>query len=243
MPAIVTTGITKSFGAGETRTSVLRGVDFEAEAGEMTFLVGPSGCGKTTFISILSALLSADGGALSVFGTEPNRLKSGDLVRFRRDMVGFVFQQFNLLPALDAAENVAVPLIIQGVSPRKARQRACAWLELLGLGAHLGKLPSELSGGQQQRVAIARALIHEPRLLVCDEPTASLDAETGRQVIELLREVSLNPERAAIIVTHDDRIYPYADRIAFMADGRLTHVERPDPARIPARPIRGETQP
>ncbi len=141
--------------------------------------------------------------------------------------MGFVFQQFNLLPALDAAENVAVPLIIQGVSPHKARQRACEWLERLGLGSHLVKLPSQLSGGQQQRVAIARALIHEPRLLVCDEPTASLDAETGRQVIELLREVSIKPDRAAIIVTHDDRIYPYADRIAFMDDGRLTHTETP----------------
>jgi putative ABC transport system ATP-binding protein len=151
--------------------------------------------------------------------------------------VGFVFQQFNLLPALDAAENVAVPLIIQGFPARRARQRACEWLERLGLAAHLGKLPAQLSGGQQQRVAIARALIHEPRLLVCDEPTASLDAETGRQVIELLREVSIRPDRAAIIVTHDDRIYPYADRIAFMADGRLTRIE------TPSRPKSGDLSP
>lgn len=243
MAAIVTRGITKSFGQGETRTQVLRGVDFEANAGEMTLLVGPSGCGKTTFISILSALLSADSGFLSVFGTEPGRLGSGALVRFRRDTVGFVFQQFNLLPALDAAENVAVPLIIQGVSPRKARQRACEWLERLGLANHLGKLPAALSGGQQQRVAIARALIHEPRLLVCDEPTASLDAETGRGVMELLREVSLRPDRAAIIVTHDDRIFSYADRIAFMADGRMTHVQMTDVqmtrVETPVRPASG----
>lgn len=134
MAAIVTKGITKSFGQGDTRTAVLRGVDFEAHAGEMTLLVGPSGCGKTTFISILSALLSADAGFLSVFGTEPGRLGSGALVRFRRDTVGFVFQQFNLLPALDAAENVAVPLIIQGVSPaRRGNGPASGWNGLASL--------------------------------------------------------------------------------------------------------------
>jgi len=132
-----------------------------------------------------------------------------------------VFQQFNLLPALDAADNAAVPLVVQGMSPAAARRKACALLERLGLGATLTRFPPQMSGGQQQRVAIARALIHEPQLVVCDEPTASLDAASGRAVIELLRDVAVRPDRAAIVVTHDDRIYPFADRIAAMADGRV----------------------
>ncbi len=238
MAAIVTKGITKSFGQGDTRTAVLRGVDFEANAGEMTLLVGPSGCGKTTFISILSAFAQRRFGFLSVFGTEPARLGSGALVRFRRDTVGFVFQQFNLLPALDAAEKCRRTADHSGCLAPQGAAKGCEWLERLGLANHLAKLPAELSGGQQQRVAIARALIHEPRLLVCDEPTASLDAETGRGVMELLREVSLRPDRAAIIVTHDDRIFSYADRIAFMADGRMTHVETTH-VESPVRPASG----
>jgi putative ABC transport system ATP-binding protein len=135
--------------------------------------------------------------------------------------VGFVFQQFNLLPALDAAENAAVPLIVQGVPVGKARKMASDLLDRLGLAGSIDKLPAQLSGGQQQRVAIARALIHEPRLVVCDEPTASLDAASGRAVMELLRDVAVSPERAAIVVTHDDRVYGFADRIATMADGRV----------------------
>jgi putative ABC transport system ATP-binding protein len=221
MGAVTASGVTKFFGAGDTRIQVLRGADFRAEAGEMTFLVGPSGCGKTTLISILAAMLSADGGEVEVFGVSPGKLKTAALTKFRSRTVGFVFQQFNLLPALDAAENAAVPLVVQGVSPSKARAKACALLDRLGLGASLAKFPSQLSGGQQQRVAIARALIHEPQLIVCDEPTASLDAESGRKVMELLRSLAVQPGRAAIVVTHDDRIFRFADRIAFMADGQV----------------------
>ncbi len=221
MSAITARSVTKSFGSGNTRTPVLRGVDFSAEAGEMTFLVGPSGCGKTTLISILSAMLTPDGGDVFVFGVEPVKLRGGRLTQFRMRTVGFVFQQFNLLPALDAAENAAVPLIVQGLSAGKARKRAADLLDRLGLGAHVSQFPAQLSGGQQQRVAIARALIHEPRLVVCDEPTSSLDAASGQAVMALLRSIAIEKDRAAIIVTHDDRIHSFADRIAFMADGRV----------------------
>jgi putative ABC transport system ATP-binding protein len=221
MTAVIAKGVVKSFGAGDTRTLVLRGADLEARAGEMTFLVGPSGCGKTTLISILAAMLSPDAGEVSVFGETPFSLRRSALTRFRMRTVGFVFQQFNLLPALDAAENAAVPLIVQGVPASKARRKASDLLDRLGLSGSVYKLPAQLSGGQQQRVAIARALIHEPRLVVCDEPTASLDAASGRAVMELLRDVAVSPERAAIVVTHDDRVYGFADSIATMADGRV----------------------
>jgi len=221
MSAIIATAVEKGFGTGEARAQVLRGADFRAEAGELTFLTGPSGCGKTTLISILAAMLTPDAGEVEVFGTRLGGLAGRRLTRFRGQTVGFVFQQFNLLPALDAADNAAVPLVVQGMSPAAARRKACALLERLGLGATLTRFPPQMSGGQQQRVAIARALIHEPQLVVCDEPTASLDAASGRAVIELLRDVAVRPDRAAIVVTHDDRIYPFADRIAAMADGRV----------------------
>jgi putative ABC transport system ATP-binding protein len=225
MSGIVVTNLVKSFGSGDARTIVLNGVNFAADAGKMTFLVGPSGCGKTTLISIIAAMLSADSGGVNVFGTNPLELRPRDVVRFRGETVGFVFQQFNLLPSLDAAENAAVPLIVQGMSPAKARRKACDMLALLGLSASVSKFPSQLSGGQQQRVAIARALIHEPKLIVCDEPTSSLDAASGRTVMELFSSLAVKPGRAAIVVTHDDRIYSFADRIAFMEDGRVVRTE------------------
>ena len=221
MSAIIAKGVEKGFGTGEARAQVLRGADFRAEAGELTFLTGPSGCGKTTLISILAAMLTPDAGSVSVFGTALEGLSGPKLNRFRGRTVGFVFQQFNLLPALDAADNAAVPLVVQGMSPTKARARAAELLDRLGLGKALTRFPPQMSGGQQQRVAIARALIHDPQLVVCDEPTASLDAASGRAVMEILRNVAVQPGRAAIVVTHDDRIYGFADRIAAMADGRV----------------------
>ena len=225
MSGVIVTNLVKSFGVGDARVTVLNGTDFSAEAGKMTFLVGPSGCGKTTLISVIAAMLSVDSGAVDVFGTNPLILKPREVVRFRGETVGFVFQQFNLLPSLDAAENAAVPLIVQGMSSAKARSKACDLLALLGLGASVSKLPSQLSGGQQQRVAIARALVHEPKLIVCDEPTSSLDAASGRTVMELFSSLAVRPDRAAIVVTHDDRIYHFADRIAFMEDGRVVRTE------------------
>jgi putative ABC transport system ATP-binding protein len=226
-PAVVCRKVTKEFGAGDERTLALRGVDLEVEPGRMTLLVGPSGCGKTTLISIIAGLLDPTDGEVRVLGKELQRLAGRRLVRFRGENIGFVFQQYNLLPSLTAAENVAVPLVIAG-SPRDAAVRkAEAMLEAVGLGNRWQSLPSQLSGGQQQRIAIARALVHEPRLLVCDEPTAALDAQSGRTVMELLRRVAVQPDRAVIVVTHDSRVFDFGGCIVHMSDGRIERVVIP----------------
>lgn len=219
-------GIVKSFGDGQARVRVLRGTDFEARAGEMTFLVGPSGCGKTTLISIIGGILSCEEGALTVLGEDLRRKRSGRLADFRLANFGFIFQQFNLLPALTAAENASVPLVAQGKGTRASERVASELLERLGLEGHTHKYPSQLSGGQQQRVAIARALVHSPRLVICDEPTASLDASSGRTVMGLLRDIAMEAGRSVIVVTHDNRIYEFADTIAHMADGVISKVEQ-----------------
>jgi putative ABC transport system ATP-binding protein len=223
--AVVCRGITKEFGDGDAKVLALRGVDLEVYPGEMTLLVGESGCGKTTLISIIAGLLDPTGGDLTVLGEDLRRLRGRRLVQFRGGKIGFVFQQYNLLPALSAAENAAVPLIIAGVKRREAVARAGAILDAVGLGGRTHSLPSQLSGGQQQRVAIARALVHEPKLLVCDEPTAALDAQSGRTVMELLRRVAVQPGRAVIVVTHDNRVFGFGDRIVHMSDGRIERVE------------------
>jgi putative ABC transport system ATP-binding protein len=216
--------VTKTFGTGEARVQALRGVTFSAGAGEMTLLVGPSGCGKTTLISAIAGMLTPDAGSIAVFGTDLRNLSRGKLTAFRAKSVGFVFQQFNLLPALTATENASIPLRIVGASAGEANRRAAALLDRLGLAAHRDRFPNQLSGGQQQRVAIARALVHEPHLIVCDEPTASLDAESGHAAMALLRELAVRADRAVIVVTHDNRIFSFADRIAHMADGRIQTV-------------------
>jgi len=183
--AVVCSGVEKWFGQGNTRTQVLRGLDLTIEAGELAMLVGPSGCGKTTLISVITGLLEATAGQVEVLGITPRELSGEAQIRFRRANIGFVFQQFNLLPALTAAENVAVPLFVAGWKRREAVEKAADLLETLGMGDRARALPSQLSGGQQQRVAIARAVIHEPRLIVCDEPTSALDAKSGMRVMEL----------------------------------------------------------
>ena len=223
--AVRCAGIEKSFRAGETRIRVLRGTDFVAESGKMNFLVGPSGCGKTTLISVIGAILSSDGGQLEVLGRDLTRMSNRRLADFRLANLGFIFQQFNLLPALNAEENAAVPLVARGESTASAERAARDLLERLGLEGQTRKMPSQLSGGQQQRVAIARALVHEPRLLICDEPTASLDAASGHTVMELLRDVALEGSRSVIVVTHDNRIFNFADRISHMADGQITRTD------------------
>jgi putative ABC transport system ATP-binding protein len=165
-----------------------------------------------------------------VFGTDIYALDDTALVDFRLQNIGFIFQQYNLIPSIDAASNAAVPLIAQGMDRQDAREAALAMLEKLNIADQAGKLPSQLSGGQQQRVAIARALVHEPRLVVCDEPTAALDAGSGRRVMDLLRDVAVAKDRACIIVTHDNRVFDLADRILVLEDGRITHdgKEMPD---------------
>ena len=213
--------VVMEFASGADRIRVLHGVDMDLPYGRMTFLIGPSGSGKTTMLSILSGTLTPTEGAVEVMGERLDKLSAGDLVKFRRRSIGFIFQQYNLVTTLTAAENAAIPLIADGVSWDKATREAKDLLGHLGLGDHTHKLPRQLSGGQQQRVAIARALVHKPALVVCDEPTAALDAAAGQAVMQLLVEAAKDPARAVLVVTHDDRIYRYADSIISIEDGRI----------------------
>ena len=217
--------VRKDFGQG-TRVQALRGVDFEARLGELTFIVGPSGCGKTTLLSVITGLLDPTAGDVELFGRNAGALPANQRILFRRANVGFVFQQFNLLPALTAAENVAVPLIAAGMKRAEAVDRSKSLLEQMGLNGRRDALPSTLSGGEQQRVAIARALVHEPRLVVCDEPTAALDHATGETVMKLIAANAVHPERAAVVVTHDARVLRFADVVAHMDDGKIVRTER-----------------
>ncbi len=221
--AISVRDIVKEFPVGDDVIRVLHGVSVDVKAGELTYLVGESGSGKTTLISIIAGILYPTGGDVSVFGTDIYKLTDTALVKFRLATIGFIFQQYNLIPTLTAAENAAIPLIADGVKRSEAVEQGRALLEKLNIGNQANKFPRQLSGGQQQRVAIARALVHQPKLIVCDEPTAALDARSGRRVMDLLREVALSQDRAVIIVTHDNRIFDLADRILQMEDGRITH--------------------
>ena len=221
--AICTRGVTRDFKAGQNTITVLHGIDLDVQPGELTYLVGESGSGKTTLISIMCGILWPTLGEVKVFGTDIYALGDTELVEFRLRNIGFIFQQYNLIPSIDAASNASVPLIAQGMNREEARERAVAMLEKLNIGDQASKLPNQLSGGQQQRVAIARALVHEPRLVVCDEPTAALDAASGRRVMDLLRAVAVAKDRACVIVTHDNRIFDLADRILVLEDGRVTH--------------------
>ena len=221
-------GISKSFGDGGSRLQVLKEIDLEVRRGDITMLVGPSGCGKTTLISIIAGTLKADAGELTVFGHDLRKMSTAAITRFRSKHIGFIFQSFNLIPTLTCAENVSVPLLIQGVGASKAEKRAKEVLDQVGLGDRFKHRPSQLSGGQQQRVAIARALVHEPQLIICDEPTAALDAKNGHVVMELFENVARGKDRAVLIVTHDNRIFHHANRIAGMDDGKVIEVHDVD---------------
>ena len=217
--------LTKTYDAGGQKVIALNQINLDIATGELMMLVGPSGCGKTTLISVIAGILDQDSGSCELFGENLQQLSSRDKLRFRAKNIGFVFQAFNLLPALTAVENVSVPLIINGMKRQAAEQKALSLLEQVGLGDRSKSMPSQLSGGQQQRVAIARALVHSPRLIVCDEPTSALDHKTGNTVMNLLKEVALQQDRALVIVTHDARIFEFADRIAEMDDGHIVSVQ------------------
>jgi putative ABC transport system ATP-binding protein len=223
-------GVNKSFGDGGSRLQVLKNIDLDIRAGDITMLVGPSGCGKTTLISIIAGTLHIDPGPSELVVMEKDLLKMSKAAttRFRSTHIGFIFQAFNLIPTLTCTENVSVPLLIQGIGARTAENRARAILEQVGLGDRANHRPNQLSGGQQQRVAIARALVHEPKLIICDEPTAALDAKNGLLVMDLFEKVARSPDRAVLIVTHDNRIFQHADRIAAMDDGRIVEVHDVD---------------
>jgi putative ABC transport system ATP-binding protein len=215
----------KKYGTGGQEIKALDGVDLDIPKGELMMLVGPSGCGKTTLISVVAGILNQDEGSCQVFGEELRKMSDSAKLKFRARQIGFVFQAFNLLPSLTTVENVSIPLIINGSARSEAERQARSILEKVGLGNRLSALPAQLSGGQQQRVAIARALVHSPHLIVCDEPTSALDHETGQVVMHLLKDVALSQDRSLVIVTHDARIFDFADCIATMDDGRIVSVK------------------
>jgi putative ABC transport system ATP-binding protein len=220
--AIQAHGLEKWFGEGEAKTVALRNVDLESKFGEMVYIVGPSGSGKTTLLSVLSGILRPNSGSVLVDGTDIWSLGGDDLAEFRRNKIGFVFQDFHLFPRLNTAENVAIPLILRRQDWDDSIREAGKYLEIVGLQGRQNLPPVKLSGGEQQRVAIARAMIGQPEILIMDEPTASLDGDTGQTILKFVKENILNPTRCIVVVTHDERIYEFATRILQMEDGRLT---------------------
>ncbi|QJP95434.1 ABC transporter [Pseudomonas fluorescens] len=221
-PAIVASGLCKWFGKGSTRMKAVDQVALVAQFGEMVFVIGPSGSGKTTLLSILSGILRPDSGTVLINGLDIWSLNSDRLAELRLDHIGFVFQDYHLFSRLTAAENVAIPLILRHQKWNDALSKARQSLEVVGLKDRGNILPMKLSGGEQQRVAIARAIVGEPQILIMDEPTASLDGDTGKMIIAFVKERVLNQQRCILIVTHDARINEYADRIIYMADGRIS---------------------
>jgi putative ABC transport system ATP-binding protein len=226
--AVECKNVVKSFRDGDNLTPVLRGVDFKVPYGELTFLVGPSGCGKTTLLTIIAGLLSPTEGRVDILDNDLFSLNESEQLEFRKTHLGFVFQQYNLIPALTAAENAALPLLAAKVSREEALSRARESLGNLGLLNKADSYPRSLSGGQQQRVAIARSLVHNPAILICDEPTAALDHSSGTAVLEIIRDIARTPERAVLVVTHDNRIFRYADQIAEMNDGQIVSINEPN---------------
>lgn len=224
--AIQAEGLSKWFGEGEARTQALKDVRLETSFGEMVYIVGPSGSGKTTLLSVLSGILRPDAGTVLCEGANLWQLSNDDLADFRLDKIGFVFQDYHLFPRLTTAENVAIPLILRKTAWDTAIGEAVKYLGIVGLQGRANLPPVKLSGGEQQRVAIARAMISQPDILIMDEPTASLDGDTGRSIVSFVKDKFLNANRCILIVTHDSRIDEFATRILHMEDGRLSSIER-----------------
>ncbi len=221
-PAIVTTRLTKQYGTGENAFLALRGIDLEVETGEVLFVTGPSGSGKTTLLSILGCVLSPTDGQAVVLGIDVGKQSESRLAAVRRQSLGFIFQGHNLIASQDAVGNVRLQLMLNGVPGPEATRRAVEELQAVGLGDKLSRLPRDLSGGQRQRVGIARATVGRPALILADEPTASLDAASGREVMEILVALARERGTTVLVVTHDNRIFSYADRVVAIEDGQLT---------------------
>ena len=224
-PAISARNLVKWFGEAAAKTYAVRDVSFEAAFGEMVYIVGPSGSGKTTLLSIVSGILRPSAGTVKVKDKEIWSLSANELADFRLNTVGFVFQDYHLFPRLTTLENVAIPLILKKHTWDESLQQAARFLEVVGLGDKADLPPVKLSGGEQQRVAIARAIVSRPDVLIFDEPTASLDGETGRRIVEFVKRNILDDSRCIVLVTHDSRIYEFADRIMKMEDGRLSRAQ------------------
>ena len=220
-------GIVKTLGQGAGAVRALKGVDLELKSGELTLLMGPSGSGKTTLLSILGCILSPDGGRLEVAGHSTEGMGAEELADLRREHVGFIFQGYNLFPTLNAAENVMLALDVRGQPTSRGPELAMEALRAVGLAHRAYAYPGQMSGGQKQRIAIARALAGSPSVVLADEPTAALDAENGRQVMELMSAVAKDTSRAVLAVTHDHRTLEFADRIVRIEDGKIVSDERP----------------
>jgi putative ABC transport system ATP-binding protein len=232
-PAIAVRELTKTYAEGSAKVPALRGIDLEVRSGELLMLVGPSGSGKTTLLSIMGCILTASSGSVQIGGKEIMGLREKDLPAVRLQHIGFIFQGFNLFPTLTAAENVELMLDLKGVSASKAKKRAWELLEQVGLGGKQDNFPADLSGGQKQRVAIARALAGEPRIILADEPTAALDSQTGRNIMQMMSELAHQRGRSVVIVTHDSRVLGFADRTVKIEDGLIAQPELHEPA-VPA---------
>jgi putative ABC transport system ATP-binding protein len=218
---IETQNLTKIYGSGSTAVTALDQVSLTVQPGQFVAVMGPSGCGKSTLLHLLGGLDRPTDGKVIIEGTPIADISDEGLTKLRRRKIGFVFQFFNLIPVLTAAENAALPVTLDGIKPTKAKAKAAEWLERFGIGDRLASRPDQLSGGEQQRVAIARALVAEPALILADEPTGNLDTRAGDEIAGLLRDVSKQYERTVIMVTHDPRIAAYSDRIIFLKDGKV----------------------
>jgi putative ABC transport system ATP-binding protein len=225
-PVVEAVDVTKLLGSGAGEVQALRGVTLSLEGGQLALLMGPSGSGKTTLLSVLGCMLSPTRGTVKVLGNPTDGLDSEQLARLRRENIGFIFQSYHLFPTLNACDNVRVALDVRGERSAAAVTKAEQALDAVGLAHKAGALPRELSGGEQQRVAIARALVGKPSVILADEPTGALDSENGRAILKLLAQFAKDPSRGVLVVTHDPRILPFADRIVHIEDGRIIKDER-----------------
>jgi putative ABC transport system ATP-binding protein len=221
MSIVQTSNLTKIYGKGETAVTAINHINLSIQSREFVAVMGPSGCGKSTMLHLLGGLDRPSEGSVMIAGQNLADMSDSDLSRLRLRRLGFIFQFYNLIPVLSAVENVALPMLLDGVKPAQAREKAADWLKKVGLANRITHSPDQLSGGQQQRVAIARALIADPELILADEPTGNLDSRAGDEIVQLLSQVSGEWGRSIVMVTHDPRIAAYADRIIFLKDGRI----------------------